>query len=359
MKKTAIYALTPRGARLGGVLADQLNADLFLPVRLANRHNAIGFEGLLEQVVKGFFLYPRHIFITAAGIAVRAIAPHLKGKDRDPAVIVLDQEGEYVVSLLSGHLGGANELARRVAELTGGSAVITTATDTAGAPAIDLLAKERNLCIANLKAVKAINMALLEEKPIQVFDPEDRLGLKHQDPAMFAMAWIHNEAQWRNAHPGVWVTWQNKKPDAELNCLVLHPRCLVAGMGCNRGTTAGEILAFIKAVFHDQRLSLKSLKCLTTIDAKKDEQGLLEAVKELNVELVFYGKSQLATIQAPHPSSVVQKHMGVSSVCEATALLKSGHGRLLVPKTKSRNATLAVALESSVSSVLAPETPII
>jgi len=183
VKKTAIYALTPGGARLGRALAHKLMGDLFLPGRLAKAHGAIAFDGLLERVAKDFFSYPRHVFITAAGIAVRAIAPHLKGKDQDPAVIVLDQEGEYVVSLVSGHLGGANELARKVAQLTGGSAVITTATDTAGVPAIDVLAKERNLSIANLKVVKSLNMAMLEGKPVQVFDPEDRLGLKHREPS--------------------------------------------------------------------------------------------------------------------------------------------------------------------------------
>ena len=346
MKKTAIYALTPRGARLGRILADKLGGDLFLPGRLAKVHGAIAFDGLLERVAKGFVFYLRHVFITAAGIAVRAIAPHLKSKDQDPAVIVLDQEGEYVVSLVSGHLGGANELARKVAQLTGGKAVITTATDTAGVPAIDVLAKERNLSIANLKTVKSINMALLEGKPVQVFDPEDRLGLKYREQATFAMEWINNEDQWINGHPGVWVTWKSHKTDAEMNRLILHPRCLVAGVGCNRGTKAWEILDLIKNTFHDQRLSFESLRCLTTIEAKRDEQGLLDAAEELNVALIFFGKSELKSVKTPHPSSVVKKHMGVSSVCEATALLKSGKGRLLVPKTKSRNATLAVALES-------------
>ena len=346
MKKTAIYALTPRGARLGRTLAGKLNGDLFLPDRLADVHGAIAFDGLLEGVAKRFSLYSRHIFIAAAGIVVRAIAPHLKRKDQDPAVIVLDQKGEYVVSLVSGHLGGANELARKVAQLIGGKAVITTATDTAGVPAIDVLAKERNLCIANLKAVKSINMALLEGKPVQVFDPEDRLGLKHREQAMFAMAWINDEDQWINEHPGVWVTWKSKKADAEMNRLILHPKCLVAGVGCNRGTKAREILNLIKNTFQDQRLSLESLQCFSTIEAKKHEQGLLDAAEELNVALMFFGKSDLISIKAPHPSSVVRKHMGVSSVCEATALLKSGKGRLLVPKTKSQNATLAVALES-------------
>ena len=346
MKKIAIYALTPQGAVLGRRMADQLDADLFLPARLAESHGAISFDRLLEMVAKSFFLYPRHVFIAAAGIVVRAIAPHLKSKDRDPAVIVLDQKGEYIISLLSGHLGGANELTRKVAQLTGGKAVITTATDTAGVPAIDVLAMERNLVIANLKAVKSINMAILRGDPVQVFDPDDRLCLKNQEQAGFNIEEIENKGQWVTERAGVWVTWKIKKPDPGMRQLVLHPKCLIAGMGCNRGTDSHEILDLITSTFRINDLAVKSLKCLATIEAKRDETGLAEAASKLGVPLMFASPLEIKSIEVPNPSKMVKKHMGVSSVCEATALLKSGGGNLLVAKTKTRNATLAVAMES-------------
>ena len=344
-EKTAIYALTPHGARLGRTLADKLRGDLFLPARLAESHEAISFDHLFDAVAKNFCLFPRHIFIAATGIVVRAIASHLKSKDRDPAVVVLDQEGKYVISLLSGHLGGANELAHKVAQLTGGNAVITTATDTAGLPAIDLLSKEMNLSIANLKAVKSVNMALLSGEPVQIFDPEDRLGLRNQEQAGFEVEWVENRDQWISGHAGVWITWKGIDPGSETSRLILHPKCLVAGIGCNRGTGRQEIVDLLVNTFKKSSLSIKSLKCITTIEAKKDEPGLLKAAGELDVPLLFAGQSELESIKVPHPSSMVKKHMGVSSVCEATAILKSGGGRLLVPKTKSLNATLAVALE--------------
>ena len=346
MKKTAVYALTPQGSCLGRILADQLDADLFLPARLAESHEAISFDRLLEVVSGNFSFYPRHLFIAAAGIVVRAIAPHLKSKDRDPAIIVLDQKGEYVISLLSGHLGGANELTRKVAQLTGGKAVITTATDTAGVPAIDVLAMERNLVIANLKAVKSVNMAILRGDPVQVFDPEDRLWLKNQKQAGIIIEEIENRGEWVTERPGVWVTWKIKKPDPGMRQLVLHPKCLIAGMGCNRGTDRHEILDLITSTFRINDLAVKSLKCLATIEAKRDETGLAEAANKLGVPLIFASPLEIKSIEVPNPSNMVKKHMGVSSVCEATALLKSGGGNLLVAKTKSRNATLAVALES-------------
>jgi cobalt-precorrin 5A hydrolase len=353
-KDTAIYALTPRGTRLAEkILTGPVEGDLFIPQRLKDlsgdrikTREAIFFGRLLETVAKNFLLYPNHIFIAAAGIVVRVISPHLKSKDRDPAVIVLDQEGKYVVSLLSGHLGGANALARKVAGITGGQAVITTATDTAGLPSMDLLSKEKGLAIFNLEAVKSVNMALLMGETLQIYDPEDHLGLKTMDLAGCAVVQVRKKDQWQDEMPGVWVTWKNEKFQSLANRLILHPRSLVAGVGCNRGTDSREILDQIMETFRANGLAPKSLKCLASIEAKRDEEGLLAAARELDVPIFFFTPSEINTVQVPHPSDVVKNHMGVSSVCEATALLKSNRNRLLVPKTKSPNVTLAVALAS-------------
>ncbi len=344
MKETAIYALIAEGARLGRYLADQLDGDLFLPARLAGSYGACPFDRLRDAVAENFSLYHRQIFIAAAGIVVRTIASHLESKGRDPAVVVLDQKGRHVVSLLSGHLGGANDLAREVARLTGGDAVITTATDTAGLPSIDLLCRDKGLVIANLEAVKAVNMAILAGEPVQVFDPEDRLGLRDRQVAGISVEWIREEGGWIRGRPGAWVTWRDKRPAP--GQLVLHPRCLIAGVGCNRGVDSREVLALIRATLEENSIAIEGLKCLTTIDAKKDEAGLIEAAHRLGVPLIYVSPEEIRSIEVPHPSDIVKKHMGVSSVCEATAILKSRGGRLLVPKTKGRNVTLAVALEA-------------
>ena len=344
MKETAIYALTNQGARLGRHLADQLQSELFLPAHLSKSFGGIPFDSLMDVIANQFSHYPRQIFIAATGIVVRAIAPHLTSKDQDPAVVVLDQQGDFVISLLSGHLGGANELAREVAGLTGGKAVITTGTDTAGVLSIDILAQKRNMSIANIEAVKWINGAILAGDPIQIFDPEDRLGLKTQEVDNLTIEWVEKEENWSMGYPGVWVTWGRKKPG--LKELVLHPRCLIAGIGCNRGTPFQEIIGFITDTFNRNSLSLKSLKCLTTIEAKKHEKGLLDAAREFGAPLITFRASDLDSIEVPNPSGTVKKYIGVSSVCEATALLKAGTDRLLVPKTKNRDVTVAIALES-------------
>jgi len=346
MKKIAIYALTPQGASLGQRIGYDLDGDLFLPTRLSDSHKGRPFDRLMDVVAGNFSSYDGHIFIAATGIVVRAIAPLLKSKDKDPAVVVLDQDGRHVISLLSGHLGGANEMAQMVARSIGGQAVITTATDSAGLPSFDLLAKKRGLAIANLSGVRHVNMALLTGDPVQILDPEDRLGLRKGGAVEFSIQWRETESEWISGCPGVWVTWKNTFPDQGEERLVLHPRCLVAGIGCNRGTGDQEILDFIKATFKENDLALESLSMVTSIEAKRDEEGLLKAARALGVSSHFFAPEEIESIEVPHPSGVVKKHMGVSSVCEATALLKTEGGRLLVPKTKSRNVTLAVALEN-------------
>jgi cobalt-precorrin 5A hydrolase len=323
-----------------------LEGDLFLPKRISESYKGRPFERLKDIVTGNFSSYDGHIFIAATGIVVRTIAPLLKSKEKDPAVVVLDQDGRYVISLLSGHLGGANEMAEMVARSIGGQAVITTATDSAGLPSFDLLAKKRGMTIVNLSGVKHVNMALLTGEPVQILDIEDRLGLQKGGAVEFAIQWVEQESEWIDDCPGVWVTWRRTFPGDTEKRLVLHPRCLVAGIGCNRGTGAQEILDHIKATFIENDLALESLSVTTTIEAKRDEEGLVEAARILGVPLHFFPPEEIESIEVPHPSGVVKKHMGVSSVCEATALLKTEGGRLLVPKTKSRNVTLAVALEN-------------
>lgn len=351
---TALYALTPQGARLARSLADALGGDLFLPASLAPGHCGRSFDGLLQAVAETFPQYDRLVFVAAAGIVVRALAPHIRTKDRDPAVVVLDSEGRFVVSLLSGHLGGANALAREVAEITGGTPVITTATDTAGLPSWDLLAAERDLVIANPEAVKTLNMAMLCGEIVSVFDPENRLGLFSGPGSPAAPVLAVQENALPENGPSVRVTWRSESGSP--GCLVLHPRCLATGVGCNRGTSSREIMDLLESVFSTHGLAGDSLAGLATIEAKRDEAGILEAADMLGVPVTFFSAEALRDVPVPTPSDTVRHYMGVESVCEAAAIKLAGAGRLLVPKVRSRNATLAVALESSSSSAWGPGT---
>ncbi|MEF2145789.1 MAG: cobalt-precorrin 5A hydrolase [Desulfovibrionaceae bacterium] len=330
----AIYAFTPQGLLLAQRLCAALDADIHVPKLLATETGAHAFSSLGELLAETFSAYPRHIFISAAGIAVRAVAPHLRDKDRDPAVVVVDQAGQYAVSLLSGHLGGANNLARQVAALLGGQAVISTATDVAGLPALDELAKRLGLRLNDLEPAKHVSAALLRGERPQLFDPKELLA---DSAAHFDR--VRDPATWNPERPGAWVHWTV----APQGALGLHPPCLFAGLGCRKGAPATELLELLHSGLEQAGLARESLAGLASIEAKRDEPGLLRMAAELQLDIIFFAPQELGRVSTPSPSAMVRKHMGVDSVCEAAAILASGNGTLILGKTKSARATLAVA----------------
>ena len=323
------------------------NADLYLPPELAREFGGRKFFRLRDLLTETFSRYSGHVFLSAAGIVVRGIAPLLRGKEEDPAVVVLDQKGEYAVSLLSGHLGGGNRLAREVAAVTGGRAVITTATDSLGLPAAEELARDREMHIPDLRAATPVNAALANRRILQLRDPEERLGLAARLDPEFPLRRVETAEEIDPGHAAIWVDWRRAPRAASRGALVLHPRCLVAGVGCNRGTDSEEILGLIRSCLEEHDLARESLACLATTAAKRDETGLQQAAQVLDVPLVCLEAEQLGAANVPNPSETVTKHMGVASVCEAAALIQAGTRELLMPKRKSVNATLALAVAGS------------
>lgn len=338
VQKIAIYALTSQGLALAARLASKLGGTVYASRRL-DPETAMPFDSLSDLMAATFNAFDGHIFVAAAGIVVRSIAPHLQSKETDPAVVCLDQSGQYAVSLLSGHLGGANELAKQCARAVGGQPVITTATDSAGVLSVDMLAQQKGLAIGNIDRVKTVNMALLEGETVQLHDPDDWLGLAWHT----SFESVTDIADWDESRPGIWVSWQADWPEASLS---LHPRVLHLGIGCRRDISVYEILDHVHQVFRSHNLSMASIASVGSVEAKRNEAGLLEAADEFGVEPVFYSTAQLAAIDVPTPSDRVQAHMGVPSVAEASALLASHGGKLIVSKEKTSSVTLSVARSS-------------
>ncbi len=336
-----VVALTPEGAALARRLCRKLpGAQCWLPPAQAAEGGDQTFNSLSQVFQEAFERGENLVCIMASGIAVRSLAPFLKGKALDPGVVVVDEKGQFAVSLLSGHLGGANELARRVARLLGGTPVITTATEVQGLPALDLLAARTGLTIEDLAAVRGMQMALLEGRALRVVDPDGFLAEPLANyPGLFVSEPDLDTALAQEG-PTVYVGFRERPWPP--GWLILRPRNLVAGVGCHRGTSGQEILDFIKETFRQAGLSLLSLKALATIEAKKTEPGLKDAARKLGVKLIWFTAAELKDIRVPHPSRQVAHHLGVVSVSEAAAL-KAGGRQLLVPKRKAANATLAVA----------------
>ena len=349
--RTAIWALTPNGADLARIIGEGMpGSTLFLSEKLeAAIDGAVRFSRLKDEVDRQFARFSHHIFIMATGIVVRSIAAHLIHKTTDPAVVVCDEAGRFAISLVSGHVGGANALAREVARTTGGQPVITTATDVNRVPAIDVIAVENQLTIQNPDAIKTVNMALLTGSPIFVHDPYGKVT--HRLPKDQVISSAVNAVAENDA--AIFV--DHMRLDLPPHVLVLRPGSLVAGMGCNRGADVEEMRELLVETFAKNELAISSLRALATVDLKADEPGLLALAESLDVPLTIFTRDRLKTVaQVPTPSAMVEKHIGVKSVCEAAALLATHRGRLLVPKQKTANVTVAVAADGCISSASDP-----
>ena len=336
--RIAVWAITSNGAALAVRMAAALNgADVFATNRLEGLpDSAVRFESLAEAVAAHFHRYGGHVFIMATGIVVRSVAGLLVHKTADPAVVAVDDRGTFAISLLSGHLGGANRLAGQVAAAIGAQPVITTATDVNAVPAIDVLAAERGLKIENPQAIKTVNMALLTGSPVEVHDPLGLLAGRIPHAAAFNGSGDAVPAR---------VYADDRIAAAPAGALVLRPRSLVAGIGCNRNTRPEEIKELLFETLHAAGLARASLMKLASVDLKADEPGLAALAKELDLPLEFFDRGQIGEMEdaVPTPSAVVAKHIGVKSVCEAAAILASRGGNLIVPKRSSPNATVAIA----------------
>lgn len=335
--KIAVWAITPNGAGLADRMAAALpNAEVFGTERLDRLpETAIRFESLPQAVAAHFRRYGGHVFIMATGIVVRTLQGLLVHKTEDPAVVVVDDRGTFAISLVSGHIGGANRLAEQVAAAIGAQPVVTTATDVNGAVAIDSLAVELGLTIETPSAIKTVNMALLTGSPLEVHDP---LGLlAGRLPA------VAPEGREAAAAARVWV--DDRLFAVPPGALVLRPPSLWAGIGCNRQTALEEIRDLLFSTLRSVGLAATCLKGLASVDLKRGEPGLAALARELGLPLQFFSREAIAAVEAlvPTPSAAVAHHIGVKSVCEATAILASRGGSLIVPKRSSRNATVAVA----------------
>ena len=334
--KTAIWVITPNGVALAQQIKTRLTeADIYISANIKpNANHHLTFDKLSEVIEQQFEQYAAHIFIMATGIVVRMIAPFIQSKMNDPAVVVVDDLGRHAISLLAGHLGGANDLTCKVAGVIEADPVITTATDVNAKPAIDMLAKEKKLKIENPQAIKSVNMALLTDQPICVYDPFTVL----QNDIPNAVSWPPK----KDAAAAIYV--DDKQIDLPVHVLVLRPATLVAGIGCNRDTPMHEIRTQLHQIFKKYQLADTSLNRIATIDLKADESGLLDLAKALNVSIDFFSREELNQVEdIQTPSAMVEKHVGVKSECEAAAILASKTGTLIVPKQITPNVTVAIA----------------
>ena len=271
------------------------------------------------------------IFVGAVGIAVRAIAPHCRSKATDPAVVVLDECGRFAIPLLSGHLGGANDLARRLAKVCGAVPVITTATDANGVFAVDEWAKRQRCLVAEPPRIKTVSGALLAGRTVQFAG-----DWPIQDTPPAGVEPVGDTAQ---ADFALTLT-----PALMPNALHIIPRIAVLGIGCKRGIPADKLADAFAAFCTETKLAPQSITAVASIDLKKDEPGLAEFCQKQGWSVTFYTADELrnAPGQFTH-SDFVQSVTGVDNVCERAAVL-AADGPVWAHKWVRDGVTFAVAL---------------
>ena len=338
---TAYFYLTPEGKALAEKLAAARPGDLY------------GRENFKENLAKAFQSYDNLVCIMATGIVVRILAPLLVHKTSDPAVVVLDQKGNYAISLLSGHLGGANDLARQMAAISGGCPVITTATDVAGELSFDSFAKKHDMAIENIQVLKHISGALLRKKPVLVFS--DHIFPECKENELLDLCPVSRASEsassnhYADRYAAIVVIHEGKvlEDSDGLPVLYLRPRTICAGIGCKRGMEAEPIREALVQTLRREGLSPLSLQSIATIPLKADEPGIIRTAKEMNADLKIIPTEAIQDLDIASlgiaSSEFVAQNTGVPSVSTASAYLASGRGNILVDKAKYKGITIALA----------------
>ncbi|HZW83095.1 MAG TPA: cobalt-precorrin 5A hydrolase [Candidatus Deferrimicrobium sp.] len=365
----AIVALTKGGATTAKLLAERLPGtclgadrvkgepidavEVFLPEGFRDssdlqdiRYYSSPTPSLIREI---FCSYHGLILIMATGIAVRSLAPLLQGKEQDPAVVVVDERGQFAISMLSGHLGGANDLARIAAKCLGGTPVITTSTDVQGRLAVDVLARDLGVKLEPLELLKQVNSLISKGEKIELIS-DYPLNLPEDHPLWRDECWqtriepeIEDNAD-LNAS-GVILTSRVISSKA----LFLRPPSIVVGVGCRKGIPGHQILAAIKTALKLAGRSPLSIKKLVSIEAKAEEEGIKWAAGQLNVATEFYSVETLQAVLQENTglaqSDFVHQQMGVRGVCEPASLAGCRQGKIILGKQAGQGVTVALAEE--------------
>lgn len=331
METIGIIAFTKAGCALAMKLADGLglgSGSVCGPARFADELGIDAYGSLDAWTAEHFATDDALIFVGASGIAVRAIAPHVRDKFTDPAVVSVDEAGRFVVPLLSGHVGGANELARDVAAITGGQAAVSTATDVNGLFAVDEWAARHGFAIIERSIAKEISAALLDGRPVGF---KSDLELDDKPSGVTEGA----------ADIGFVVSLDDSAMPFP-RTLHLVPRIATVGVGCRKETEPSALEQAVNDALAEAKVSAKAVTAIASIDVKKDEPAILELASKMGWPPVFYTADELAAVPGEFSSSdFVKRTVGVDNVCERAACASGGE--LVLGKQAGGGITVAIA----------------
>lgn len=352
----AIIAITKHGVEIARTLHSRFfDSDVYYMRKFERgdeeQRSIQLFEGSVRLLFPALFpVYQGLIVIISLGAVVRMIAPILQDKKKDPGIVVIDDKGEHVISVLSGHLGGANELTLEVAEAIGARPVITTASDVQKTIAVDLFGRRFGWQWESADKLTPVSAAVVNEEQIAVVQESgERNWWTHSNPlpAHIRVYNKTNEAIAAKPNAVLLVTHRNLRADEQpllRNGVLYRPKVIALGMGCNRGTSAAEIDDVIKETLDELGFSLLSVKAICSIDLKKEEAGLLEVCQRCGWEFVTYAADTLNQVEIEAPSDTVYQYTGAYAVSEPAVKLYTGNDELALIKKKSGNVTISVGI---------------
>ncbi len=336
--KIALISFTGEGARTCSKIAVGLRSIGYECSAFGKNLFAVGAgimpleNSLDEWTAEAFSKNDALVFVGACGIAVRAIAPYIKDKTVDPAVVVVDEKGNFAISLLSGHLGGANDLTREIAEIIGAEPVITTATDLNQLFAVDDWAKKNHLRIGDMKLAKEISAAILNGETVGV---SGEFSVEGDLPKQLQYA--------SGGRLGFRISIQEEDGPFD-HTLHLIPQTVTVGIGCRKGISLEAVEELLEKVLKEHHLSVKAIEKICSIDIKKEEPALKQLADKLGVPFQVFSAEELELLTGVYTASAfVNQITGVDNVCERAAVLGS-RGELIVKKQALNGVTIAMAV---------------
>ena len=324
----ALVSLNKHGDIIGKKIEASIPIDVFSKSKIEN-FNIVKISQKLMKV------YESIIFVCSTGIAVRAISPFIKNKCEDPAVIVVDIMGKYVISLLSGHLGGANELSRKIAEIINAEAVITTATDNLDLKAPDIIAKENDLIIDNIGDVKCISALMVEGENIAFEDEENIIGTpkgyRYNLEESCGVVYVTNKLNYFKSFD-------------KIVSLKLIRKNIIIGIGCRKDYSIQNMKNTVREKLREYNIDERAVKIVTSYDIKREEKAIIELAKFLKAQFKTFTKEDIKSVEHKYKgSNFVEERVGVKAVCEPCVEL--ARGKILVNKLNLSGMTLCIGKE--------------
>ncbi|HBF35838.1 MAG TPA: hypothetical protein DDW50_00780 [Firmicutes bacterium] len=341
-----IIAFTKKGSLLAKKLSTHLKSTLRIPRRyLAEAEKQMGFNGsVTDQIQSAFAECSTLVLVMATGIAVRGIAPVLGNKQSDPAVLVIDEDGRFVISLLPGHLGNANQLAAAIAKYLKATPVITTALEVNELPSLEKLAQGYQLTVERPDLLPKFTGAILNDEPMVVWD---HWGIDVAWPENVRL--VKDELPQLSPEENMMVIIGHRELEsfnATLSILPLRPKCLMVGIDIGEGISGARIIGAIRRYFREHYWSLRSIRSIHTFEQEPSNPGIDEACKELGIPLITFTKEQLpAAVPATKKKGVQMDADKMMDKCEAAAIFGIQNGKLIGSKQNLGQIKVAVAID--------------